>query len=230
MNSALLTGLLGVALGMRHALEPDHLAAVSTLAAEQKSTRASMTLGALWGFGHSFSLLLVGGSLALLEQQMPSRVANGFELMVAVVIVLLGVRALHKAWSEGRQGLMAAHSHSSLTHVHAAPVEHIHVSRFTLATRPLLIGILHGLAGSGALTAMVISHLNSGAARLGYIALFGVGSMVGMALLTGLVGASLSKFVKAPRVAAALLGIAGLASLVIGVAWGIEATSHLLGA
>ena len=226
--SAVLTSLLGVALGMRHALEPDHLAAVSTLATQQKTPRAAMALGALWGVGHSLSLLIVGGSLVLLETQMPPRVSLAFELAVALMIVGLGMRALGKAWTEGLKGTRFVHSHHAGRHVHAAPAEHIHVSRLTLATRPLLIGIVHGLAGSGALTAMVISHLNSGAERLGYIVLFGGGSVVGMALLTGVVGLSLSKFVKAPNVSASLLAVAGVISLLVGAAWGLEAIDKLL--
>ncbi len=228
MTSALVTALLGVALGMRHALEPDHLAAVSTLTAEQKSSRGALTLGALWGLGHSLALFLVGGTLALLERQMPERVATGLELVVALVIVGLGVRALMTAVAEGRRGAVHPHSHEFMTHTHAAPPAHVHVSRFTLATRPLLIGILHGLAGSGAMTALVLSHLESGAQRLGYIALFGIGSVVGMAMLTGLVGASLARWGRAPRASAAVLACAGLMSLVIGVQWGSAALSQLM--
>ena len=86
MLSSLVTTLLGLSIGMRHALEPDHLAAISTLAAERKNARAGLWLGALWGAGHSLSLLVVGGTLALLEAKMPEAVALGFELLVAVMI------------------------------------------------------------------------------------------------------------------------------------------------
>lgn len=229
MSSALLTGLLGIALGMRHALEPDHLAAVSTLAAEQKSARAGLVLGALWGAGHSAALLLVGGSLALVELKMPAALVNGFEVLVAAMIIALGARALVKAVREGRQGQLATHRHGALQHTHLAPGDHLHVSRWTLATRPLLIGVVHGLAGSGALTALVIADLPSGAARLSYIALFAAGSMLGMALLTGAAGFPLMRLARTPRLATALLGVTGLVSVGMGSWWGVESCARLLG-
>ena len=159
MSSSLLTGLLGVALGMRHAVEPDHLAAVSTLATEQKNARAGLALGALWGLGHTLSLLVVGGGLALLEAQMPPWVAALFELLVAVMIVVLGVRAVRRSFIEGRAGRTSTHTHGDVEHTHAAPVEHVHLRSWTFATRPLLVGLLHGLAGSGAITALVLAAL-----------------------------------------------------------------------
>ena len=164
--SSLLTSLLGLSIGMRHALEPDHLAAVSTLATEQKSARAGLWLGALWGIGHSVSLLLVGGGLALLEEKMPVRLAHSFELLVAAMIIALGVRAVVRSVREGRAGALATHNHGVLVHTHSMPGAHVHVRSMTFASRPLLIGLVHGLAGSGALTALVLAELPSLAARL----------------------------------------------------------------
>jgi high-affinity nickel-transport protein len=228
MTSAWVTALVGVALGMRHALEPDHLAAVSTLATEQRDARAGVMVGALWGIGHSTSLLLVGGSLALLEAQMPVRLAQGFELLVAVMIVALGVRAMVRAVAEGRRGAASTHTHDGgAPHTHPAPVEHVHAFRWVLATRPLLVGLVHGLAGSGALTALVLAELPTTLARLTYIAVFGAGSVLGMALLTGLAGVPLLRLSRTPRLAAALLGVAGLLSTGIGLWWGALASQQL---
>lgn len=224
-----LPSLLGVALGMRHALEPDHLAAVSTLASEQKSARAGVVLGALWGLGHSLSLFVVGGSLALLEARMPPRLEQGFELLVALMIVYLGVRALRQAAREGRVGEAHEHRHGETVHAHSAPAAHLHVSRVTFATRPLLVGLVHGLAGSGALTALVLAELPTFGARLGYIALFAGGSVVGMGTLTGLAGLPLSRMARTPQFASGLLTVAGLVSLVIGGWWGFSSASRLLG-
>lgn len=229
MIEALVPSLLGVALGMRHALEPDHLAAVSTLATEQKSARAGVVLGALWGVGHSLSLLVVGGTLAVLGAQMPQRMEQAFELCVALMIIGLGVRAVRKALREGREGPEHEHAHGEVSHTHAAAADHLHVRGWTLATRPLLIGLLHGLAGSGALTALVLAELPSSGARLSYIALFGAGSVVGMALLTGLAGLPLMRIARAPRLASGLLLFTGLVSTAIGAWWGYASGVALLG-
>ncbi|MCA3014339.1 MAG: urease accessory protein [Myxococcaceae bacterium] len=227
MSSSLLTGLLGVALGMRHAVEPDHLAAVSTLATEQRNARAGLLLGALWGVGHTLSLLLVGGTLAVLEAQMPERVAALLELLVAIVVVALGVRALRTSLAEGRAGAPSTHRHGAVEHTHAAPREHLHLCSWTFATRPLLVGLLHGLAGSGALTALVLAELPTTASRLGYIALFGAGSVLGMALLTGAAGVPLVRLARSPRLATGLLGVAGALSIIVGLCWGAASVAQL---
>lgn len=227
MSSSLVTGLLGIALGMRHAVEPDHLAAVSTLATEQRTVRAGLWLGALWGVGHSFSLFVVGGTLAFVGAQMPVRVGAGFELLVAVMIVALGARAVRRSVLEGSEGAVATHQHGALEHTHPAPAEHVHLRSWTFATRPLLVGLMHGLAGSGALTALVLAELHTVTARLGYIALFGAGSIVGMALLTGLAGVPLMRLVRAPRLAAGVLAMSGLLSIGIGLWWGLSSAQQL---
>ena len=225
----LIAALLGVLLGMRHAFEPDHLAAVSTLAAEERSIRGGLFLGALWGVGHSVSLVVVGGSLAVLEAQMPPRIADSLELAVGLMLVGLGVRAIGRAVKEGRSGVVHSHAHGGLEHVHPAPAEHVHLSRWTLATRPLLIGVVHGLAGSGALTALVLAELPSVSARLTYIGLFGLGSVVGMALLTGLFGLPLGRLQRTPKVLAACLLAVGVVSVVAGGLWGLAALERLAG-
>ena len=227
--TVLLPSLVGLSLGMRHALEPDHLAAVSTLASEERGgLRAGLRLGIFWGLGHTFALLIVGGSLAVLDAQMPARLSTGFELLVALMITGLGLRAMVRAVAEGRAGFEHTHAHGRLTHTHAAPSEHLHLSRWTVATRPLLIGLMHGLAGSGALTALVMAELPTASARLTYIALFGAGSVVGMSLLTGLAGVPLMKLARAPRLAAALLLFTGFVSTAIGAWWGWGAMKQLL--
>lgn len=215
---------------MRHALEPDHLAALSTLATEQRSSaRTSFGLGALWGLGHTLALLLVGGTLAALGATMPTRVEHGLELVVSLMIIALGVRAVLKAIREGRTGQVHRHSHGGQAHTHAAPIDHIHLSRSTLATRPLLIGVMHGLAGSGALTALVLAELPTMGARLAYIALFGSGSVLGMALLTGIAGVQVGKLVRTPQLASALLFFTGVGSTCVGLWWGGASVLHLMG-
>lgn len=225
--SPLVTSLVGVLLGMRHALEPDHLAAVTALASEQRSRKDSLALGAWWGLGHALTLLVVGGSLSLLGAQMPERLELAFEALVAAVIVVLGLRAVVKALREGAEGPVHVHAHGALLHTHAAPAAHLHVSRWTLATRPLLVGVLHGLAGSGGLTALALVQGTAGAGRLATIALFGAGSALGMALLTGLLGLPLQAVARSPVLARRVSLTAGLLSTAVGAWWGVSALAQL---
>ncbi|MCA2980086.1 MAG: hypothetical protein INH37_17560, partial [Myxococcaceae bacterium] len=109
----------------------------------------------------------------------------------------------------------------------AAPREHLHLCSWTFATRPLLVGLLHGLAGSGALTALVLAELPTTASRLGYIALFGAGSVLGMALLTGAAGVPLVRLARSPRLATGLLGVAGALSIIVGLCWGAASVAQL---
>lgn len=225
--TALLTALVGIAQGLRHALEPDHLAAVSTLMSEGRSRRAGVMLGALWGLGHAGTLFIVGGSLAVVGSTLPERASQVFELGVALMLIGLGLRAVRQAIRDGRTGEVHVHSHAHEAHEHAASGAHVHVKGHALATRPLLIGIVHGLAGSGALTAAVLAELPDTRARLAAIACFGLGSIIGMAALSGVIGVPLLELKKRPRVAAALLLVIGATSAVLGVAWGVEAATAL---
>lgn len=216
LPSALVLGLL---LGARHAFEPDHLAAVSTLAAEQRGSLAGLRLGAWWGLGHALALAVVAGTLSALGLSMPERLAGWLELGVGVMVLGLGARAVWLAWREGRQGTPAWHAHHGVFHHHAQPGAHLHLSKWTLATRPLLVGLAHGLAGSGALTALVLAELDGAQARFGYVLTFGLGSVCGMAVLTALAGAPLERLAKGRRAGTWLLGTAGLVSIAIGLAW-----------
>lgn len=221
--TALLTGLLGVAMGMRHALEPDHLAAVTALAAESKDRRANLALGASWGLGHALTLLVVGGTLSLLEARLPERVEAAFEALVAGAIIVFGVRAVARALREGARGPVHPHAHGPVEHAHAAPGDHLHLGRWTLATRPLVVGILHGLAGSGGLTALALVQASAGGGRLVAIALFGAGSALGMALLTGLLGLPLGAAARSPRLARRVAIVTGSLSAAVGAWWGAAA-------
>ena len=171
---------LGTMLGMRHALEPDHLAAVSTLMTGERSSAKAAWLGAWWGLGHTLTLFTAGGLLVVLQAEMPPIVAQVLEVCVVLLLVGFGVRAIHK----GTRRVTAGPTHSHRTSRAWSPFQ---VDRWTLA-RPLFVGAAHGLAGSGALTALVVTTLPSTVTRLGYLMLFGIGSTVGMVVLSGLLG------------------------------------------
>jgi hypothetical protein len=211
---------LGSLLGMRHALEPDHLAAVSTLVTGERNSYKAAWLGACWGLGHTVALVVVGAVLVFLRAEMPPRAADLFEFFVALMLVGLGVRAMYLASWQGRTGPAHVHHHGGVVHVHPAGAAHIHLGAWTLARRPLLIGAVHGLAGSGALTALVLATLPSRASQLAYMGLFGLGSTFGMAALSGIMGWPLARLGTHRAVARALSLAVGGASTVLGLAWG----------
>jgi hypothetical protein len=211
---------LGSLLGMRHALEPDHLAAVSTLVTGERNSVKAALLGVCWGLGHTFSLIVVGTILVILRAEMPARIADGFELGVALMLIGLGLRAIYLAARQGPSGPSHVHHHGGTVHVHEGTPAHIHIGTWTLARRPLLVGAVHGLAGSGALTALVVATLPSTAARITYMAVFGLGSTLGMAALSGLLGWPLARAGQNRSLARALSAAVGCVSTVLGLFWG----------
>ena len=192
---ALAGGLLGIVLGMRHALEADHLSAVSTLVAEHRSVRRGALLGVFWGAGHALAIFAVGLIVIVAQRKISPQLADTFELAVGVMLVGLGARAIWRARREH--------------HAPAAPA----------ASRPLGIGIVHGLAGSGALTALVVAKLPTTSGQLLYLILFGLGSIVGMAVLSGLVGWPLARLAQNSAWARRLSAATGLLAATVGVAW-----------
>jgi hypothetical protein len=218
---------LGSLLGMRHALEPDHLAAVSTLITRERSGYRAAFLGVCWGLGHTLSLLLVGAALVLLRAEMPMSVSDLFEFFVALMLIVLGARAVYLA-RQGAAGPTHLHHHGHLVHSHPGVPAHVHIGHWTLARRPLLVGAVHGLAGSGALTALVLTTLPTTTARLAYMALFGLGSTLGMAALSGLLGWPIARMGSHHAVARTVSIVVGCVSIGLGVVWGYPFISHLL--
>jgi len=211
-EGALMGVALGLGLGARHALEPDHLAAVSVLAAHRPGARRGLLLGAMWGLGHTLSLLACGIAVAIVAGRMPQALADLFELLVAAMLLALGGRAVFRA----RPGLTAR-----------ADVQP-HVARRVRAIRPMIVGAVHGLAGSGALVALATAALPTVAARLAFIALFGVGSIAAMSAISGLAGWPLARVARRPAAARVLLAIAGTTSVVLGLVWAWMPVHRLL--
>ncbi len=224
MSSSIAGVLLGLVVGLRHAFEPDHLTAMATLVTETRDVRRGAALGAMWGLGHTISIVVVGAILISLGSVLPLRAAIAFELAVSGVLVLLGVRAVVRAWREGLVGPARPHLHGAHDHVHPGPDQHVHLGRWTLAWRPLAVGLVHGLAGSGALTALVFARLPSTGERIGYLSVFGIGSIVGMAAASAVVGASLGALHRGKRWIS--LG-AGALSVSLGIAWSIPLLAQL---
>jgi high-affinity nickel-transport protein len=211
---------LGLLVGARHAFEPDHLAAVSTLVTSTRSARGAAALGLLWGIGHTVALLAVGGALIVLDGALPARLGAAFELAVAAMLVLLGARAVVRG-VRNRDGSVGPHRHGGIEHVHAGAGAHIHLGRRAVAWRPLTIGLVHGLAGSGALTALAFAELPSSSARIVYMAVFGVGSVAGMAVATGLAGMALQHVARGDGARRWLAITTGLVSCCVGIGWAL---------
>ncbi len=207
-------------LGMRHALEPDHIAAVSTLVNREANGYRAALLGACWGIGHTTALLVVGLGLVLLRGEMPPRLADTFEIAVAAMLIVLGVRSVLQAARLGPRGPARLHTHSWVVHQHSGLPAHVHIGKWTFARRPLLVGAIHGLAGSGALAALVLATLPSTAARLAYMAVFGLGSTAGMAALSGLLGWPLARLGAHEHVTRGVSFVVGCMSMGLGVVWG----------
>ena len=188
VSTPLILGI-GLIFGLKHALDADHLAAVSTIVSESRSLASSAVIGALWGLGHTIALLASGVAIILLHVEIGPRVALALEFCVALMLVGLGANALRKL-ARGGHIHLHAHEHHGYVHVHphvhdAAPEPTAHTHHgLQLGLRPLLVGMVHGLAGSAAIMLLVLSTIPSRLVGLAYIATFGIGSIGGMVLMS----------------------------------------------
>ena len=183
----------GFVMGVRHAVEADHVAAVAAIVSERKSILSSALVGGLWGVGHTVSLLAAGLAVVLLGVRPSERTALALEFGVGLTLVALGANALRKLARGGRVHLHV-HRHGGREHVHphvhddspeaAGPTHH----GLRLDARSLAVGMVHGLAGSAALMLLVVSSIRTPALALLYVLVFGVGSVGGMMLMSALVG------------------------------------------
>ena len=188
---------LGLLFGLKHATEVDHVVAVSTIASQQRNVLRSALVGAMWGAGHTASLLIVGVVVLSLRIAIPESVSTWLEFGVALMIIGLGTAALWRALRKRSDLHVHEHSHDGISHVHIhfhesktrheAERKHSHAVS-VVGVKPVLIGMMHGLAGSGALTLLVLTQIGSAWVGFLYLAIFGVGSIVGMLLMSGLIG------------------------------------------
>ena len=210
-SAALGGALLGLALGARHALEPDHLVAVGVLTTEGASPRRALGVGALWGLGHSLTLLVISALLTSLATTMPTALSSTLELGVAAMLVALGVRALVKP--------AASSPHQPV----GRPLPFGSLGRAPSSFRPVAIGALHGAAGSGALMAIALSRHASMSAALSFIAVFGLGSTLAMSAVSGLAGWPMARLASDERRQLLLARGAGALSIACGLLWGCHA-------
>jgi sulfite exporter TauE/SafE len=200
---------LGFFLGMRHATDSDHVLAVSTIVSRERTPRAALWVGALWGVGHSATIVTVGGAMVLFGWVIPPRLGLSMEMSVAIMLVVLGVINLSGALNRIER---AAHHHRAPA-VAATPGSVALKRRGGL--RPVIIGVVHGLAGSAALALLVLATIESVSAGLLYLAIFGIGTVAGMMLLTLLMSLPISalarRFPESERIMARLAGVMSIA-------------------
>jgi len=219
-------GGIGFILGIRHALDPDHVVAVSTIASEQRGLWRSSLVGGFWGIGHALSLMIACSAVLALKLNIGGSTAVWLESGVAIMLIVLGIRALRLGF---REWTVHAHRHSHDGHDHVhfhehhkqeAHSDHKHRHILGFGLRPFSVGVAHGLAGSAALAIVAAATTSSLAAGLMYVGMLGIGSAAGMMMLTAVMSLPLvvltSRY-RSFRAAAQL--IAGVGSIAFGLWW-----------
>ncbi len=213
--------VLGFILGLKHATEPDHVAAVATIVSGQRSVLRSSLVGALWGMGHTVALFLAGAAILALRFTISPPVGAALEFLVGLMLVALGIQGFHRA-ARSIRFHTHTHDHGGTSHSHL----HVHAGRMqahrhhhaALPPQSFWIGFVHGLAGSGAVTVLALAVAPSTIAGIGYLMIFGLGSIGGMMATSAAIG--LPFVLTAGRYEAVCLHIqqaAALVSILVGV-------------
>lgn len=241
--------VLGFFLGMRHATDADHVIAVTTIVTRQRETLAAAATGLLWGIGHTLTVLAVGSAIILFNVAIPHRVGVGMELSVGMMLIVLGalnviafLNLRPGAWrcsGPGHSRELHAHPHSHGDYVHSHPHGHtpdVHPhrpdqtplaaidrwfggSRLYGYGRPVVVGVVHGLAGSAAITLLVVAAVRNPSWAIAYLLVFGLGTIAGMVLITMSI-ASAFRLGNQSGTGSRRFGLAcGLASVVFGLSF-----------
>lgn len=236
--------VIGFFLGMRHATDPDHVIAVTTIVSRQRSTRRAALIGALWGLGHTVTIFAVGTAIILFNLVIPARLGLSMELSVGLMLIVLGGWNLAgflrsapvQAGDRGSLVHSHPHSHGDYIHTHPhvhAPEAHSHAPQQTPLgrldralgkiglyqwLRPLVVGIIHGLAGSAAVALLILASIRNSSWAIAYLLVFGVGTIAGMMLITMSI-ASTFRYVgnRFERVSHRLAMASGLVSVAFGL-------------
>ena len=236
--------LLGFLLGLQHATDPDHLVAVATILTRERRFTDGALIGVLWGAGHMTTLTIVGAIIIGLKLTVTPAVGGSLELVVAAMLIVLGILRLRDAIrgldTVPAGHLVADHDHGggagvvhSHPHVHGAEHSHehahVHPSRWLgklgwgsgwPAGRALVVGAIHGLAGSAAVSLLVLATLRSTMSAVIYLVIFGIGTIIGMTLLTSLMAFPVSMALRYRRARQALALCAGVGSIAFGLVYG----------
>jgi hypothetical protein len=238
---------LGFFLGMRHATDPDHVIAVTTIVARHRTLTGAVAIGAAWGFGHTITILIVGGGIILFGWVIPARVGLSMEFSVGLMLILLGVMNLRGVLTYVRRTIIPGHRHPDHVHTHAhshGDYVHTHIhghdpeihphspDRTPIAwidrhladlqlyrlARPLVVGVVHGLAGSAAVALLVLATIGIPRWAIFYLLVFGLGTIVGMMLMTGLIALPfVSNHTRVARIQGWFRWASGIISLAFGL-------------
>jgi high-affinity nickel-transport protein len=247
MTGLLAVLALGFFLGMRHATDPDHVIAVTTIVARHRTARGAALIGAVWGIGHTLTILVVGSGIILFGWVIPGRLGLSMELAVGVMLILLGIANLRDVLRLARQAVapvpdaasarVHSHPHSHGDYVHSHPHGHEPDShphrpeqtpvgwldrhfgglRLYQMVRPLVVGVVHGLAGSAAVALLVLTAIGNPRWSVLYLLIFGAGTIVGMMLITAAIALPFAMSPRQSRFAGRLRLASGLVSVAFGL-------------
>jgi len=233
--------LFGFFIGMRHALEADHLAAIASISTKEHTLKASIKHGIIWGIGHTLTLFIFGVTVLLLNRSISHHTAEVLEIIVGFMLIALGVDVLrrvikqkihfhiHQHFHTHQQNTIVhfhAHSHNEQSNIECNESKHEHNHRHDkFPFRTLFIGLMHGLAGTAALILLTLDTMESFTFSLLYIALFGVGSIFGMLLLSVIIAVPLRASSKLTWLHNGLQ--VGIASLTVGLGVSIVYQSNI---
>lgn len=220
---------LGVVLGLKHSLDPDHVVAVSTIVSEYRNPLRSFWVGVSWGLGHTTTLLLIGVVIILLRLTIPDRLALMLEFLVGIMLVGMGAQVIYGFRKKSVHQHEHGHTEEEHLHYHAhGPAQivetgaghhlAIEVGKPFLRKKSYIVGTVHGVAGSAALTLLVLASIDSAIAGVAYILLFGLGSVLSMGIMTILIGLPfMVSAQRMPRMNEIIKVGVGALSIVIGV-------------
>ena len=231
MEALLSAVLLGFVLGLQHATDPDHVVAVATIVTRERRFTAGARVGLYWGLGHALTLATAGTVVIALGHGVPVRVATGVELIVAAMLVVLGAVRLRDA----AQGILAVapdariadheHGPGGVVHTHDGRA-HVHPSAALLGAwrgaghgvrlRALLVGAVHGMAGTAAIALLVLPTLDSPLLAAAYLGVFGIGTLAGMTALTAAMAYPAARLGWGRRLREAMAVVSGVAAIVVG--------------
>jgi len=244
---------LGFFLGMRHATDPDHVIAVSTIVSRERNIAKSAWVGAVWGVGHTLTIFVVGAVLIMLDFVVPQQASGAaafhisprlgllMDLAVAVMLIVLGIMNLRRfsRWvpAVAHDAVVHSHSHAHGDYVHSHPHSHgpeshphavektpvakldrmLQQFRTYSLIRPLIIGIVHGLSGSAAVALLVVPIIRDPKWSVAYLLVFGIGTIIGMMLITMTIGSAFHLVRGGQRFFQRLAFASGLLSLCFGL-------------